>query len=432
MRIVPLLNKSRSLERVLVALSLSLSVVACRKRTFGDSPRNTQVKQVSASSTGVDAADLLVDSPEFLKGIPVSRQPGHYLVLQVGSASSFQQVASSRSPVFEGDTLVRVPDATNKATLKAFRRGDPMPSEIVKLAQPASIVASQNALDPRPARFGAATVLEVLRANRKAMSRIVEGGTVQVPTLFGMSDELKKAAPSFGQDFDLDPASYFSLSDPRKTFSSTMCEGNVVNYLSDLRFHYQCQIPAVFRGCHRRIVGMHFDIQKKRIFEDFVEKRKDEAQTLDALRQANEDDLKHAVAFCRVSGDVSAIPSDTLQKYENTLGKNELQVLRPAFEAFYKSQIRSLTGGTEVNMFDYIMSSGTFDFDYEQQQAVLNAFYGDMAKPSPGSTTPVAFNPADPAQCNALREARVLTDDENGMHCLPTTLKRMSLYSSGR
>ena len=235
-----------------------------------------------------------------------------------------------------------------------------------------------------------------------------------------------------GKNFDQDDESNFSIQDPRKPFSKTNCSTNQPDYLSDLRYHYQFQIPAVFRGCTRYAIGIHFDLQSQGIYDDFVANRKGEAQTIEALRRASEDDLRFAISFCRANADLSAVPPETLKGYKVFMDGKKLEYLRSTFEMFYRSQARSLPGGIEVNVFDYIMSSGPFDLDYEQQQAVLNEFYGDLAKNQISAKGAGAFDPADPRQCAELREPRPFMDQKDGTHCLASTPKLYSLYSSGR
>ena len=88
------------------------------------------------------------------------------------------------------------------------------------------------------------------------------------------------------------------------------------------------------------------------------------------------------------------------------------------FQMFYKSQI--VNG---VNMFDYIMRAPVYAFDFAQQQAVLNAYYGYMKPKAEG-----AFDPANKADCEKYREA---SGEEfgGGNYCLPEN-PRLQLYSS--
>ena len=76
------------------------------------------------------------------------------------------------------------------------------------------------------------------------------------------------------------------------------------------------------------------------------------------------------------------------------------------------------------DMFRYIMFSQVNAFDMEQQQTVINAFYGDMKPASLGE-----FNPSDANDCNTFRFRRA-QDPWDGTHCVAT--KVISLFGVGR
>jgi hypothetical protein len=59
-----------------------------------------------------------------------------------------------------------------------------------------------------------------------------------------------------------------------------------------------------------------------------------------------------------------------------------------------------------VNVWDYIMLSSTFAFDFKQQQAVLNAWFGDNRVNTIGAPAPTKPFPADDAECNTYRTTR--------------------------
>ena len=90
---------------------------------------------------------------------------------------------------------------------------------------------------------------------------------------------------------------------------------------------------------------------------------------------------------------------------------------------FYASQVLDIPGVGKVNMYDYIMKSAVYAFDYTQQQAVLNAYYGDMK--------PASAGPFDPkAECATYREPRPEVDPDNP--CDPDAPKKFALNSIGR
>jgi hypothetical protein len=71
---------------------------------------------------------------------------------------------------------------------------------------------------------------------------------------------------------------------------------------------------------------------------------------------------------------------------------------------------------TQPLVFQYVMFGQTHAFDHEQEQAIINAFYG-------------VKNPADRAECNAKRPRRT-EDPTDGTHCLVN--KTMSRKLAGK
>lgn len=67
--------------------------------------------------------------------------------------------------------------------------------------------------------------------------------------------------------------------------------------------------------------------------------------------------------------------------------------------------------------FQYVMHSQTNAFNHEQEQAVINAFYGIR-------------NPADRRECRAKRPLR-LEDPTDGTHCLVNKTIRVPLVGQG-
>ena len=160
-----------------LVLALQLCTISCRTRTFGDKLGNAKSKQASISPIRGAHGALLVDSPEFLKGKTAPRNVQHFLVLTSNDSSSrVQERLQRKALTFSLDSLIRFPDAAKKTSIKPFRAGNPFPTEVLELSNPVNIAALQSTLEPRPALFGAATVLEVLRANRREMSKLIEGG----------------------------------------------------------------------------------------------------------------------------------------------------------------------------------------------------------------------------------------------------------------
>ena len=95
------------------------------------------------------------------------------------------------------------------------------------------------------------------------------------------------------------------------------------------------------------------------------------------------------------------------------------------FQKFHASQKDEATG---VNMYDYIMRSGLYAWDFTQQQAMLNTFYGSI-KP----LSEKVFDPANSAECNTYRDPRLVIEAQlfkSGSHCLASGARAEPLYVS--
>ena len=78
----------------------------------------------------------------------------------------------------------------------------------------------------------------------------------------------------------------------------------------------------------------------------------------------------------------------------------------------------------QADVFKYVMFSQVNAFDPQQQQDVLNAFYGQLKPPQFG-----ALDPYDRNDCNAYRPRR-WHDPRDGTHCLAS--KNITLHGIGR
>ena len=103
---------------------------------------------------------------------------------------------------------------------------------------------------------------------------------------------------------------------------------------------------------------------------------------------------------------------------------NGLQYKTQFQEAYAKNWVTD-PSGNKVNVFNYIMLSQTYAFNWEQQQAVLNAFYGDMKKDG----TP--FDAQNKEDCNSFRPRRYL-ELGGGTHCRIDKVFKEPLASLGR
>ncbi|MFN7834795.1 MAG: hypothetical protein ACK5NY_03255 [Burkholderiaceae bacterium] len=170
------------------------------------------------------------------------------------------------------------------------------------------------------------------------------------------------------------------------------------------------------------------------LIEDFKKKDIDEKGFFSALRKLGEVDHSFSVQYCLEGGDRRIMPAATVQAYEGLFPeKASSSLMRKAFTAFYSGQERTLQSGIKVNIFDFVMTSGTFDFPYGEQQSILNSFYGDLKPETDKSGLALPpFDPEDPNDCSRYREPRPLVDASDGSHCGTSTPKATALYSQGR
>jgi hypothetical protein len=72
---------------------------------------------------------------------------------------------------------------------------------------------------------------------------------------------------------------------------------------------------------------------------------------------------------------------------------------------------------TQPQIFQYVMFGQTNAFKHEQEQAIINAFYG-------------VKNPADPKECR-LKRPRRTEDPTDGTHCLVNKTMQQNLVGKG-
>ena len=411
------------------------SLLSCHSRTFGN-PATTSRGLESGAVVGPSSAkELLVDSDEFLRGEPPSGHfAEHVVFLNDQSDTDLAKTIKAEDGevlAFPSEGFYSLLDKLGRTPMKWFEAGSPFPADVLSLSTPFDVSAVEKILSTPPLRFGAKTVLEVMRANRDPFAAVGVGGVVIAnPPVFGRRAELEGMTKS---QITTNGDSLWIIGDPSRPFSTTRCKNHVRGSFSDLRFHYTCQIPAVFRGCYRIIVGKHFDLVTQSLLDDLRAGRITEGLLGQKFKAIARDDLTHAIAYCRSDGKQESIPAPTLEVYDRSLKSDKLlPVMRIAFQVFHDNQVRELGGGIKVNIFDYIMSSGPFDFDYAQQQAVLNAFYGDLKPEKDAAGVLQPFNPSNEKDCARFRENRPQIDSKRGDHCLVGTPKESALFSNGR
>jgi hypothetical protein len=235
-----------------------------------------------------------------------------------------------------------------------------------------------------PIRLATATVLAALRDNRTRFSLVGASGIAQTPSGVGIT---------LPDDVGGTPLESYQKSIENPAVLNESCQPNPANHWSDIVFHYYCLVPPIYRGCHRYAVGKYAGTSGGTLKE-----------------------RKEAIELC-----LKPVANWTDDEKKNNALAAPLQ---PFFPAFYASQKVTLGNGTEVNIFDYLMLSQTFAFDYADQHAVLNAFYGDL-KPTGD------FDPSNAAECSRYRPKRKI-DSPKGNHSLASTEKLQPLFSVDR
>ena len=150
------------------------------------------------------------------------------------------------------------------------------------------------------------------------------------------------------------------------------------------------------------------------------------AEALALLRREDEESVR---SYCLnptgfSDAETKALYDKEVASYEN-VWKLSAGSLSRIYQKFHASQKDEATG---VNMYDYIMRSGVYAWDFEQQQAVLNTFYGSL---KPAGEKP--FDPSDPQDCKTYREPRVSSEStigQSGTHCLASGIRNFPLYVS--
>ena len=229
--------------------------------------------------------------------------------------------------------------------------------------------------------FAAATVLQVLRLNRETYA-------VRTPTKDRSTEYI--GANSMGR--------YGMVGEPGGT--ETNCVQNPAAHWSDIALHYYCTLPYVARACYTTLI------------RNFTQNTSS-GVPLDKQRQI-------ALKMClNTGGDSGTDPNYA----------NGLQYKKQFQHAYEQNWVVDKTTGKKVNVFNYLMLSQTYAFNWEQQQAVLNTFYGDMKKG--GSAGPAVFNPSDNAECFSFRPKREIETSGNN-YCSRDKVLNQPMAAAGR
>ena len=400
-----------------------LFAVACTSRSFSE--------QKASISKGTSAAlflppkisdpSLLTDKyagPKDLESYPIDQD----LFVQV------EQLFGSPSKLY-----TNMLDSTGKPR-GSFSGGYndfyKVPQDVLgyeKLLLAAKVVDSKRGA---PAKFAAGSVLEILRRNRKEFSLLVEGRQSNTPNLLGESAMLNSNS-------EVSDSKLQHIVDPTRPFSMTQCLNYDPRDYNDIKWHYYCAIPAVFRACHRVNVGRFFQTQQHEVKKDFKSGKLNEEELAGTLAKLRREDENLVQSFCL---NPSAKTHPFHDEMEKVLAQMDSAYSFPPgtiarlFQLFYKSQEDPVSG---VNMYDYIMSSGVYSFDFAQQQAVLNAYYGEM-KPLSGegvggvtSAPGLAFDPDLESDCSLFREKRKQSETASAgapTSCNPAYLRTQAFF----
>ena len=410
-----LTKRSGKTEKVILSLSMlsSSALVGCQSRSYSG--------QSSTPSKGATAASFLP---------PVVSDPS--LLTNLADPKDLKPF-----PVWQ-DLIVRIVNTKPEVAYSSMLDSNGVPLGTVSFTRDALIGVPQDVLayeklllaaqlkDPKrgaPAKFAAASVLAVMRKNRLEFGEFGEGRTPNAPNLLGESSFLL-ALPSVTK------ANLQHIRDPSLPFSKTSCRGYDVRDYNDTKWHYYCAIPPIFRACQRSPAGGYFNKKSPEIVQALNDKKLTNEEYAIALAQLGkeDDDLVHE--FC-LNPDSTAHAyfddlRDQVKKIETSWTLPPGTITR-LFKKFHESQVDPVS---KVNMYDYIMGSGIYAFDFTQQQAVLNAYYGEM-KPLDGvgsngtaSLPGKAFDPDIESDCVEFREKRFngdLTTGTKTTFCNPKT-----------
>jgi hypothetical protein len=255
------------------------------------------------------------------------------------------------------------------------------------------------------------TILAVMRRNRKEFSPAIEEGVKNTAPILGI--KFPFPVGTIGKNyFRLDSLDYdFSALHPDDVFEKGVyrsCGPSEANQWGDLQFHYYCQIPVVVRGCKT-----FFLIKLPQTDGKWGNSTHRYASTELCL-----DKNKALAEAGRTEAQLTADYADS---------KELIDIFGPNFDKFYRSQWVEMSTGAKVNLFDWLMNSSTFAFDYEAQQNLINEFYGDMKPKVDG-----AFDPTNEKDCLKYRPIRPKADEKTGKVCRVTEKKLQQFTAIGR
>jgi hypothetical protein len=267
-----------------------------------------------------------------------------------------------------------------------------------------------------PQRLATKSVLEVMRRNRLSFNESVPGDPNHQPEGASGLRPDKQYLYSKGYMNIRQSADVYAES-PQDPNVKSRCIAYGTPHYSDIQNHYYCQIPALWRGCHRMLL-FAFQTSPSSINAKAAESR---SWAINTCLIPTTDDQKFADEFAKM---FTLSPSQLPGAFSFNAFE-ESRDLREYFQAMYNNQFVVASDGTRVNIFDYIMRSQTYAYDWNDQNEVINQFYGDMVPASD------KWDPADIQMCHTWRPARS-EDDSTANYCLVTTPKVSPLMGIGR
>lgn len=254
-------------------------------------------------------------------------------------------------------------------------------------------MAQDNSRSPRlPLKIAKKAVLEAMFANQRRFSYAIPGNPAHSPEGAGglkpTLDEIKKlnwVNVRFAGDL-------YSKSPTDPDVHERCLMYGIPNY-SDIMAHYYCQIPSIWRGCHRMLLYA-FAYEHEAIAAKAPETRD---WAIETCTKVDEGDFDRS--FVKVFN----LQESDLAGHRFILNSyTEAKAARKYFKAMYDAQVVKNDRGEDVNVFDYIMKSQTYAFDWRDQNEVINAFYGAMADPAKGEI----WDPTDEKSCKLWRLSR--------------------------
>ena len=198
-----------------------------------------------------------------------------------------------------------------------------------------------------PLKFAGASVLKILQKNRKEFGLLKEGSTANVPVFLKRQD--------LADNRKISDEKAHLIENPLRPFSETRCKGFIVSDYSDIKWHYYCAIPAVFRACQRMGAGQYFSSKITALDDSFKTKTAASEEYIIARAKLRWEDDRLVRSYCLGNG--KAEDQDDISTIKEYFSSNESYYgfkpgdFEKTFQEFYNSQVDEDSG---VNMYDYI------------------------------------------------------------------------------